>query len=97
MNTSRPINCSPQKPCNVYGCPWDNYPDGSNKQCIGMENILNINKLDDDLSGETMDREIFLNFEYVIGSSINGRKFKQPQVSLLTINYGNLLQFITGP
>ncbi|XP_066269568.1 uncharacterized protein [Branchiostoma lanceolatum] len=91
--TTTKRNCSIESPCYVFNCPFAGYPEHLNTICINVdeaeapnlpiEGVGQSEVIDNDhehsRKTEASDvTEIFLNFNFIIGSSINGRRFIGP-------------------
>ncbi|CAH1271167.1 KLHL24 [Branchiostoma lanceolatum] len=93
--TTTKRNCSEEKPCYVFNCPFAGYPENTNTRCISVADSQvyssedaeesKFTVKDDEESHNVKDlgvREIFLNFNFIIGSSVNGRRFVGPTAPL---------------
>ncbi|XP_019627200.1 PREDICTED: laccase-1-like [Branchiostoma belcheri] len=94
-NTSK-RNCSAEYPCYVFNCPFAGYPEHLNTFCIninkaeapvssleGEKSKVTDNDDEHSLITEASDvTGIFLNFNFAIGSSVNGRRFIGPTAPL---------------
>ena len=93
--TSSPRQCTADRFCLVFNCPFGNYPSTRNRTCVSLTDLK---PLIDETSAFTaaslrstygLDKppgnvvEYFLNFAFVIGSSINAVKFVPPRVMVL--------------
>ena len=83
---SSPTICTNKKPCTIYNCPSSDVPDKSTK-CIasyqfkGTDRALALrNKV------QEVDLEVFLDFAFPIGASINGYRFVNPKNHLYSSN-----------
>ena len=71
--------CTNNKPCTIYNCPSSDVPDPSinclaSYQFKGTERALALrNKV------QEVDLEVFLDFAFPIGASINGYRFVNPK------------------
>lgn len=84
-----PINCTESKPCDVLNCPWTTYHKEwyPNRECIPISDLrLDTNiydaKVDTTNTPNSPIFEIFLNFGFPIGSSINKIKNVMPRAPL---------------
>lgn len=81
---SEPRSCTESLPCVVFNCPFEDYPKEFNKSCRHVHAVSSrlehslILKSEYGLSSEKPE-EVFLNFAFVGGSSVNGRKFALPR------------------
>ncbi len=81
--TTSAHTCSEKAPCKVFNCPFPAYPHSHNKQCIPISQARAHNA---DLErhqteyglNDTDVTELFFNFGFNWGSSINGKKFVYP-------------------
>ncbi|CAH1253093.1 Hypp1080 [Branchiostoma lanceolatum] len=93
--TTTKRNCSEEKPCYVFNCPFAGYPENTNTRCISVADSQvyssedaeesKFTVKDDEESHNTKDlgvTEIFLNFNFIIGSSVNGHRFVGPTAPL---------------
>ena len=84
--TTEPRICSGVAPCTVFNCPFSGYPSVYHMDCIAINRVkspdvdrksrrsrFGLNDAGDDVT------EIFLNFAFVVGSSVNGRRFVHPR------------------
>ncbi|XP_078703519.1 uncharacterized protein LOC144928714 [Branchiostoma floridae x Branchiostoma belcheri] len=113
-NTSK-RNCSEENPCYVFNCPFAGYPEHLNTFCIninkaeapvsspeGEKSKVTDNDDEHSLITEASDvTEIFLNFNFAIGSSVNGRRFIGPTAPLyqdsaaaITFLYNKTIQLV---
>ena len=84
---SKPKVCSRSHPCIVFNCPFKDYPEEYNRTCINVDSIRSVVPQDSpkDLLKDQFGLkdenvvEVFLNFAFVIGSSINARQFVPPR------------------
>ena len=84
---SSPINCTESKPCRVLNCPWTHYHKVwyPNRQCIPISELrldTNVHSGKDDVTRDKQIFEIFLNFGFPIGSSINYLRNVMPRAPL---------------
>ena len=83
---SSPTICTNKKPCTIYNCPSSDVPDKSTKcvasyQFKGTDRALALrNKV------QEVDLEVFLDFAFPIGASINGYRFVNPKNHLYSSN-----------
>ena len=86
---STPRNCTKQDPCYVLNCFWKEFPEEEypNQKCITIDqmrslssNMINHTDLSF-LSPSEEVHEIFLNFAFATGSSINNHRFIFPESS----------------
>ncbi|CAH1249449.1 Hypp8609 [Branchiostoma lanceolatum] len=78
--TTKPT-CSEENPCRVLNCPFPAFPAGSHTECIYMSDI---NATADYSPPDDSDIvECFFTFGYIIGASINARKFAEPNKPLV--------------
>ncbi|ELU05031.1 hypothetical protein CAPTEDRAFT_159404 [Capitella teleta] len=92
--TSRKV-CSESDVCRVFGCPFPAYPAGDGRQCIHLNDATStrsqkyLNRkfgIQDDY--ENVD-ERFLNFAFVIGSSVKARRLITPRAPLYQDDFSN--------
>ncbi|XP_078686410.1 uncharacterized protein LOC144919067 [Branchiostoma floridae x Branchiostoma belcheri] len=96
--TTSKRNCSDENPCFVFNCPFAGYPEHENTACIHVneakayaflsegEGHSNVTDNGGKQSISTDIMEIFLNFNFAIGSSVNGRRFVGPTAPLYQDN-----------
>ena len=82
--TSTPRDCTSSQPCRVFNCPFGGYPDSENKICIKVSDA-HIDVASDDFRanyGLTAQpaAEHFLNWNGIVGSSMNARRFVFPKM-----------------
>ncbi len=76
--------CSESSICKIFNCPFLTYPKTDYKECIPISEAksrkadVNKHRIEYGLN-ETNIHEIFFNFGFNWGSSINGKKFVYPQ------------------
>ncbi|XP_078664411.1 uncharacterized protein LOC144907345 isoform X1 [Branchiostoma floridae x Branchiostoma belcheri] len=93
--TTSKRNCSEENPCYVFNCPFAGYADHLNTFCININKAeapvsspegdgnSKVTVDEHSLITEALDvTEIFLNFNFAIGSSVNGRRFIGPTAPL---------------
>lgn len=81
---SKPRSCTESRPCVVFNCPFEDYPVKFNKSCRHVNTVssrleTSFLKSEYGLSLSKKPTEVFLNFAFVGGSSVNGRKFVLPR------------------
>ena len=83
--TSKRHSCTAENKCTVFNCPFKNYPLHLNKHCISLTEAESHDTLIADIYGtkDTDYEEVFLNWAYPIGSSVNARRFVKPTVPLI--------------
>ena len=82
--TSRPRNCTSAQPCRVFNCPFGGYPDSEHNICVKVSDA-HIDVASDDFRStygltEQPAVEHFLNWNGVVGSSVNARRFVFPKM-----------------
>ncbi|KAK2158374.1 hypothetical protein NP493_1804g00021 [Ridgeia piscesae] len=82
--TSRPRDCTSAQPCRVFNCPFGGYPASENKICLKVSDA-HIGVASDDFRTkygltEQPAVEHFLNWNGVVGSSVNARRFVFPKM-----------------
>ena len=85
--SSEKRNCTANDRCLVINCPFTYFPENYYTDCKRFDSLrsnTNYDPAPDDKDGDF--EEYFFNFGFAgrRGSSVNGRKFKLPQVSALT-------------
>ncbi|XP_064638257.1 uncharacterized protein LOC135494275 [Lineus longissimus] len=80
--------CTASKPCKVLNCPFKYYPQGSNTECMLIDQLRG-QEGDAPKASSSSYKEFFLNFALPgtktwTPGSVNGRAFKHPTVSALT-------------
>ena len=82
---SIPVVCTEKEPCKVLNCPWKEFPSTKYPyhDCVHIEDLRMDSsvrdKVDQNVSVADEDvHEIFLNFAFSIGSSINNHRFLFP-------------------
>jgi len=74
-----PLSCTDQRPCTYYNCPYDDMIQ-PHVDCIGSytfnggEDAKNMHKL-----VQNVDMEVFVDFGFPIGASVNGYRFVNPK------------------
>lgn len=69
----------------LLNCPFENYPNQPLRKCVPVSNLVStFTETTDMITGSS--KQFFLNFAFVGGPSVNGRKFIWPTVSALTQN-----------
>ncbi|XP_066917252.1 uncharacterized protein [Clytia hemisphaerica] len=90
--TSLPRNCTSAEPCHVLNCPWRAYPakEYPYTECINVDQLRSDGdslsnaeqSTDEEILSPTADiHELFLNFAFATGSSINMHRFIFPKSS----------------
>ena len=82
--TSRPRDCTSAQPCRVFNCPFGGYPDSENKICLKVSDA-HIDVASDDFRTkygltEQPAVEHFINWNGIVGSSVNARRFVFPKI-----------------
>ncbi|XP_078590744.1 uncharacterized protein LOC144870452 isoform X1 [Branchiostoma floridae x Branchiostoma japonicum] len=95
--TTTKRGCTNDNPCHVFNCPFAGYPEHLHTSCINMNDVEALAlpsegagqpKATDRYAGHSRTTEaadvieIFLNFNFAIGSSVNGRRFIGPTAPL---------------
>ena len=62
----------------VFNCPFKNFSDTNVFKCFDMNSILSLSDDIARLNNDDKGLELFLNFAFTVGSSINSRKFVMP-------------------
>ncbi|XP_078702336.1 uncharacterized protein LOC144928144 [Branchiostoma floridae x Branchiostoma belcheri] len=78
--TTKPT-CSEEDPCRVLNCPFPAFPVGSHTECIHMSEVNSTTEYSPPDDSDLV--EYFFTFGYIVGSSINARKFVEPNVPLV--------------
>jgi len=91
--TSSERRCTAEKPCRIFNCPFAFYPDERNRTCLALTDARSAytpDWLDLEFGLSNVQyKEYFLNFGFVIGSSINAVKFMPPRALLRPGQYDN--------
>ena len=82
--TSGPRDCTSAQPCRVFNCPFGGYPDSEHKICLKVSDA-HIDVASDDFRTtygltEQPAVEHFLNWNGIVGSSMNARRFVFPSM-----------------
>lgn len=80
---SEPRPCTEPHPCVVFNCPFQEFPANLNKSCRHVHTVnsrceRHLLQSEYGLTSENPE-EFFLNFAFVVGSSVNGRRFVLPR------------------
>ena len=103
--STSPTNCTANEPCYVLNCFWKDYPEDvyPNRKCIPIDHMrlsssLEMAKETDQsiLSPSEEVHEIFLNFAFSVGSSINNHRFIFPKSSPVYDNASTVLEPCTA-
>jgi len=82
--TSTPRDCTSAQPCRVFNCPFGGYPASEHKVCLKVSDA-HIDVASDDFRityglTEQPAVEHFLNWNGIVGSSMNARRFVFPSM-----------------
>ena len=83
--TTQPSDCTENAPCHVFNCPFECYPQHYNRSCIDMADARSVEEQESlnlkyGLGQVDPDEEIFLNFNFANGASINAISYRAPRV-----------------
>ena len=84
--TSTPRDCTSSRPCRVFNCPFGGYPDSEHKICLKVSDA-HVDVANEDFRaryGLTEPPAVvhFLNWNGVVGSSVNARRFVYPKIPI---------------
>ena len=82
--TSTPRDCTSSRPCRVFNCPFGGYPDSEHKICLKVSDA-HIDVASEDFRAnygltEQPAAEHFLNWNAIVGASMNARRFVFPKM-----------------
>lgn len=70
--TTKPSVCTEDNPCEIFNCPFKGFPHKKHRTCVGFADVTSTLPEDEikDTFGVTDEKyeEIFLNFNFAIGS-----------------------------
>jgi len=92
--TSSVRECTAEKPCRFFNCPFASFPEGVNATCLNLTDARSAytpDWLDSEFGlSSVVYTEYFLNFAYLFGPpSINAVKFAMPRALLRPGQYDN--------